>query len=76
MWKHVGTQKISTQRSKLNVDRYMHPRATGIHKYQVNIKRNVVYLTVNTKVNFMNIEKETYSDNIANLNYWILIIEY
>ena len=32
-WKHVGTQKISTQSSKLEVrcQSYMPPRRTGMH---------------------------------------------
>ena len=29
--KHVGTQKVSTQNEELAVDRYMHPRITGMH---------------------------------------------
>ena len=34
-WKHVGTQKISSQNSKLVVSccPYMPPRRTGMHKY-------------------------------------------
>ena len=34
IWKHVGTQKISTQSSKLvlAVDPYMPPRRSGMHK--------------------------------------------
>ena len=34
-WKHVGSQKISTQSTKLElaVDRFMPPRMTGMHNY-------------------------------------------
>ena len=30
IWKHVSTQKISTQNSKLAVDPYMPPRRSGM----------------------------------------------
>ena len=38
IWKHVGTQKISTLSSKLGVDRYMHLRMAMMYK---NPKHNV-----------------------------------
>ena len=41
IWKHVGTQKISTQSSKLvvAVDPYMPPRRSGMHKkFSISLK--------------------------------------
>ena len=44
IWRHVGTQKISTQSSKLVVSCrslaiYMPPRRTGMHKYMTRLSK-------------------------------------
>ena len=51
IWKHVGTQKISTQSSKLVVS-YMHPWRTGMHNDGLMMQtcRNINLHVVNTDI--------------------------